>query len=187
MKNKNPISQFFISNRPVIILSQEDGKSTFMILPEVNSTYRLIYLFTAWVITSLVLTFYSSLLEKFIGAPNLGREFLVCGGQMIFQFAFLFFAKKTKKEIFDYLGNMMTISLGGALLLIPVLIIGKIFTTIPAIIFPLYFLFVAGLMLLEHLRRMKITGLPKWLSATWVLYRVLVLMVLLLLDGWMSG
>ncbi|MBC7861872.1 MAG: hypothetical protein IAF38_02795 [Bacteroidia bacterium] len=182
MKKENVIVKFLNANSRIVIPLKAKETATYIVIPFFNLPMRLIYLFIAWIITSAVLTFYSSLLIKFIGAPNAGREFLVCGGQMLFQLMFLSFAKKNKKEIFEYLGNMMSISLGGAILLIPMLVIGKVFTAIDPLVFMLFFLFVAGLMLLEHLRRMKITGLPKWLSATWVLYRVLVLGLILIIK-----
>jgi hypothetical protein len=56
---------------------------------------------------------------------------------------------------------MMTISFGGALLLLPVIILAK-FITIAPIVCLGWFLMVAGLMFLEHIRRTKLLGLG-WL------------------------
>jgi hypothetical protein len=55
----------------------------------------------------------------------------------------------------------MTISFVGALLLLPVVILAK-FITIAPIVCLLWFLAVAGLMFLEHIRRTKLLGLG-WL------------------------
>ncbi|GAA4930935.1 hypothetical protein GCM10023313_39780 [Mucilaginibacter defluvii] len=78
----------------------------------------------------------------------------------------------------DYLGNMMTISFAGALVLLPVVIAAQ-FIAIPAIICTLYFLAVAGLMFLEHIRRTKLLKLGWLLTATWALYRLVVLFVII--------
>jgi len=84
-----------------------------------------------------------------------------------------------KGKRIDYLGNMMTVSLIGSLLLLPVLLAHKIFPAIPSEFFPAWFMVVVGIMLLEHIRRTKLLGLSTLLSATWVLYRLLVLALIL--------
>jgi hypothetical protein len=79
----------------------------------------------------------------------------------------------------DYLGNMMTVSLMGVLLLLPMLLIGVAFPGMHALVFLAYFMAVVGVMLLEHMRRMTILKLGWWPSISWVLYRVLVVILLL--------
>jgi hypothetical protein len=78
----------------------------------------------------------------------------------------------------EYLGNMMTISLAGALLLLPVLLLAK-FIALTPIICTLCFLAVAGLMFLEHIRRTKLMHLGWLLTISWVVYRLLLLIVIL--------
>lgn len=78
----------------------------------------------------------------------------------------------------DYLGNMMTVSLFGALLLLPMLLIGSLWSGIPSWLFLTYFMAVVAVMLLEHARRMKILELGWWPSISWVLYRVIVLILI---------
>lgn len=77
----------------------------------------------------------------------------------------------------DYLGNMMTISLAGSLLLLPALAAHTILTPTLA---ALYFLFVVGCMLLEHIRRTQLLGLGWTLSVSWTVYRMVLLLLLLL-------
>lgn len=164
----------FISyNRKVIAAVKPTGRSCD---PSFNITYRIAYLAFAWLITSLVLTRYTTLMAGIVPAGNAHREYLVCGGQMLFQGSILLLYRK--QVLFDYLGNMMTVSLMGALALLPALFIGQwlyspLFST-------LYFLMIAGGMLLEHMRRMKLLGLNLLPSATWILYRLLVLGAILL-------
>ncbi|HTF02396.1 MAG TPA: DCC1-like thiol-disulfide oxidoreductase family protein [Bacteroidia bacterium] len=168
----------FISyNRKVIMPAPPRTSGMYDCTPTFKLKYRLAYIAAVWLITSLVLVKYSTLLTGFIPETNFTREFLICGGQVVFQLlAVGFFAKG---KIMDYLGNMMTVSLIGALLLLPAFIIGSILTGLPAEVFIAYFMGVVGFMLYEHARRMKILELGWWPSVSWVLYRMIVLGIIL--------
>jgi hypothetical protein len=72
---------------------------------------------------------------------------------------------------------MMTISLAGALLLLSVIAINAIIH-LPPFVAAVYFLLVAGLMLLEHIRRVKLLSLSWGLTLSWVCYRVVVLLAM---------
>ncbi|WP_316802167.1 DUF393 domain-containing protein [Pedobacter nototheniae] len=160
----------FISyNRKVIIPAEVKADQ---IQPTFKLRYRLAYLFFTCLITAYILTNYAHLLTSFVPLGHTYREYLICGGQVFFQGIVISFYKKD--QLWAYLGNMMTISFAGALLLLPALLIGKYFTIHP-IFFLGYFLSTAGLMLLEHLRRSKILKLGYVLSITWVIYRLIVL------------
>ncbi|HYC30482.1 MAG TPA: hypothetical protein VEB42_16720, partial [Chitinophagaceae bacterium] len=165
----------FISyNRKVIIPSP--ASSSYHIQPAFRPGYRLLYLlFTVW-LASLILNEYAPLFSTIIPAGHQYRELLVCGGQVLFQACVILFVNHKLK--WEYLGNMMTISLAGALLLLPMLLIST-FTQLPQIVYALYILFVAGLMLLEHARRTRLLGLGWTMTMTWVLYRILILLVIL--------
>ena len=67
----------------------------------------------------------------------------------------------------------MTISFAGALLLSVSLLI--IPATTSSFTYAGVFMFVVGLMFIEHIRRMRVVQLPWIMSVSWVLYRVLVL------------
>ena len=84
--------------------------------------------------------------------PNFSRELAVCLGQIFWQTLFLKWYLKDK--IWDYLGNMMTVSLIGTLLLIP-----TILTNLVPVFYLIYFGFVVFIMLLEHLSRFMILKL----------------------------
>jgi predicted DCC family thiol-disulfide oxidoreductase YuxK len=174
--------KFISYNRRVIIPAKENTECTFDAKPDFNFSYRLAYLIFSWIITSLVLTQYSALLIGFIGSTNLGREFLVCAGQVFFQSGLLFLFKQEKKNVFEYLGNMMTVSLLGALLLCPLLLINEFVAGIHPLINLAYFFAIVAFMLYDHIRRVGLIQAPKWLSATWVLYRILVLILILFLK-----
>jgi len=165
----------FISyNRKVII----PGKtSTGSCIPAFNLKYRWAYIVFTWMLTSLVLTRYSVLLEGVMPASKFSREFFICGGQVLFQSLTLFLIAKDR--IVTYLGNMMTISFAGALLLLLIMGTGKLFNVYDPLFYAAAFMAVAGLMLLEHFRRMKLLGIHWTASVSWVLYRLLILSIII--------
>lgn len=167
------VYSFISYNRKVIIpvKSSEDG-----CVPDFNLPYRLAYIVFTWLVTSFILTHYSYYLPKLIPASHFGREFVICGGQIVFQSITMSFIDRSK--IVTYLGNMMTISFAGALLLLFIMGMGKIVPMTP-VAYGVLFLGTAGLMLAEHMRRMKLLGINLVASAGWVVYRLLVLGVML--------
>lgn len=177
----------FISyNRKVILPAKKNESSLYDCTPTFNLKYRIAYFVFTWLITSLVLVKYSQLLGDLIPATNFLREFFVCGGQVIFQAASVGLLLRERgqagEKLMNYLGNMMTVSFFGALLLLPALVVGSLLSGIPSEVFLIYFLGVAGVMLYEHMRRMKILQLGGWPSVSWVLYRVLVLAFILIVK-----
>jgi len=165
----------FISyNRRVIIptdINQATG-----IQPTFKLRYRIAYLIFTWAVVGFILTAYARLLTGFVPLGNSYREYFICGGQIIFQGIIVSIYAPAKR--WDYLGNMMTISFAGALLLTPMLIIPHFIHVVP-VVYPLYFMAVAGLMFLEHIRRTKLLHLGWVLTITWVLYRVIILVLIL--------
>lgn len=164
----------FISyNRKVIVPGKSfEGDSS--CTPSMNVKYRVLYIGFAWACTSLVLYYYSALLYDFIPTSTFIREFVICGGQIVFQAIVV--ASLRKDRAIHYLGNLMTISLGGSILLLPMFVLNNFISQ--SLPFLLYFLFVAGLMLLEHIRRVRILGLPSIISITWIVYRIMVVFII---------
>lgn len=166
----------FISyNRKVIIPNKENKSQTLQCVPDFNYKYRYVYILFATLVTSIVLFKFSKTISV-IPESNFLRESLIALGQIGFQT--LFISKlKVEKQV-NYIGNLMTVSLIGSLILIPVLVIHSIFS-LPEIALLAWFGLTVTFMLYEHIRRVTLLELPKYLSATWVLYRVLVLMIIL--------
>lgn len=172
------IYSFISFNRKVIAPSktfEAPGSCT----PSFNLTYRWAYLFFTWIITSIVLTSYASYLSGLIPVTSLGREFIICGGQIVFQGSLLLIINRRKT--LHYLGNMMTVSLIGALLLLPALLVGNLDLIQSPYFFLGWFFLVVCVMLMEHKRRADTLGLSLWVSITWIIYRVLVLTLILFL------
>lgn len=176
--NLKPIKFFlkklysFISyNRKVIIPSKINPAIKLQCIPDFSYKYRFFYIAFATVITTFTLYFFSEIVND-LPKTNIGREFLLALGQMVFQSVFLL--KQEKKTIVNYLGNLMTVSLIGSIILMPLLLL-NLFSTIPEMAILAWFGLTIGLMFLEHFRRVKILALPFYLSITWVIYRIIAL------------
>ncbi len=167
----------FISfNRKVIMPSKNINDTC---TPDFNLKYRLIYLFFTWSITAFILMRYSIHFYPLINESSFGREFLICGGQILFQSIILH--KLSREKLFQYLGNMMTISFAGALLIGLFQLAGTLFSIVSTNYYFTSFFIVVFLMLLEHLRRVKLMQLTLLPTITWVIYRIIVLLILLAL------
>ncbi len=170
------IYAFIAFNRRVIIPAPV-AVDSYMLQPTFMLNYRVAYLFVTWLITAIVLSAYTPLMPGLLPEGSAHREYLICGGQILFQGVIISLIQKKKR--WDYLGNMMTISFGGALLLLPVLILSEWINLHP-LFCATWFMAVAGLMLLAHIRRSKLLETGWILTISWVLYRLLVLLLILL-------
>jgi hypothetical protein len=160
-------------NRRVIIPTAGDEIA---MQPTFKLKYRVAYLVFTWAITSYILTLYAGLLGGIMPVGNLYRECLICGGQILFQGIIISLIAIDKK--WDYLGNMMTISFAGGLMLLPMIVLAKFVDQHP-LIYAAYFLQVAGLMFLEHIRRSKLLKIGWTLTITWAIYRAAILAAIL--------
>ena len=162
-------------NRKVIIPSKINPKIKLQCIPDFNIKYRWFYIAFATIVTTITLFYFSEMIST-LPKTNIARELLLAVGQMFFQSLFLF--KKDHKTILNYLGNLMTVSLMGSILLMPLLFLNSIIT-IPETLILVWFGVIVGLMFLEHFRRIKILELPNYLSITWVVYRLIALIFIL--------
>lgn len=168
------VYSFVSYNRKVIV---PGNNKTDTCIPDVNLKYRWAYIMLIWLVTSFVLTAYSGHLIGLLPPSRFFREFIICGGQIIFQSGIIYLLAKDK--ITDYLGNMMTVSFAGAILLSLFLLIGKIIHLHNPYLYAGFFFLVVGLMLLEHSRRVKLLHINWSASLSWVVYRLLVLCIII--------
>jgi len=166
----------FISYNRRVIIPASLAESSFEIQPSFKLQYRLAYLLFTWIVTAAILSKYTQLFGGYLPAGNAYREYLICGGQIVFQGIVISLVNPEKR--WAYLGNMMTISFAGALLLLPGLILATRIQINP-ICYLIWFMLVAGLMFLEHIRRSKLLKIGYTLTLTWVLYRLIVLFCIL--------
>ncbi|MCE7041885.1 DCC1-like thiol-disulfide oxidoreductase family protein [Dyadobacter sp. CY312] len=167
----------FISYNRRVIIPPHTNSDHFQLQPTFRLYYRIAYIVFTWFVVGFILSAYAPLLTGVIPEGESYREYIICGGQILFQGLVILVVNKEK--IWSYLGNMMTISLAGGLLLLPVIWMSN-WLTIDPLICTIWFIIVAGLMLLEHIRRCRLLEVGWVLSAGWVAYRLLILVVLYL-------
>lgn len=166
----------FISyNRKVIIPSKKSNDKLLQCVPSFNFKYRTLYIVFTIFVTALTLYNYSELIQN-LPNGNFSRELILAFGQILFQCIFLL--KLDSKTMLNYIGNLMTVSLLGSLILTPILILNQ-FTTIPEVILLGWFGITVLLMFIEHYRRIKLLELPSYLCITWVIYRIIALILIL--------
>ncbi len=160
----------FVSyNRKQIIPSKNDY-GTDACIPDFNLKYRLAYIAFVAFFSGYILSIFSARLGLH---QHFWREFGICAGQIFWQTVFL----KTylKGKLWDYLGNMMTVSLIGTVLLVP-----GVFLNLNATSAFIYFGAVVAVMFLEHIRRCRILALSIVPTLSWTLFRMTVLAILIL-------
>lgn len=165
---------FIAYNRRVIVPPPK--AETFQFQPTFKLHYRIAYLIFTWLLTACILSGYTGLMKGILPAGDQYREYFICGGQILFQAIVITLVNR--KKTWAYLGNMMTISFAGALLLLPGLLLAVWFQLSP-FFYLAWFMAVAGLMLLEHIRRSNLLKIGWILTITWVLYRVTVLLIII--------
>ena len=164
----------FVSyNRKQIIPSAKDNTDQSCV-PDFNLKYRLGYITFVVLFSAYILNLFSVKMGLNFTSSFL-RELTVCLGQILWQTLFL--KAYLKEKIWDYLGNMMTVSLIGTLLLIPAL-----FTNFNLTFYLVYFAIVVLIMFLEHLRRCKILKLNYFPTISWILFRMTALAIIILLT-----
>jgi len=164
----------FVSyNRKQIIPSKEDDTEQSCV-PDFNLKYRLAYLGFVVFFSGYILSLFTAKLGFNVGHYFL-KEFTICVCQIVWQTVFL--KSYLKEKLWDYLGNMMTVSLIGTLLLIPAL-----FLNLNSISSIIYFGIVVFIMFWEHLRRCKILKLNFIPTISWVLFRMTALAIIVWLN-----
>jgi predicted DCC family thiol-disulfide oxidoreductase YuxK len=169
----------FISYNRRVIIPPTKGEANFAYQPTFKRHYRIAYLLFTWFFAGFILTAYAHLLTGLVPLGNTYREYMICGGQIIFQGAVMSFWER--RQTWTYLGNMMTISFAGSLLLLIPLAISHWFK-LGSEVYALCFMGVAGLMFLEHIRRTQLLNLGWVPTITWVAYRIILLALILNLN-----
>lgn len=170
--------RFISFNRKVIAGSKNipNGRDC---TPPVHIPYRIVYLLLAALFTGVIVNGFTTLLDAELGVTHITwREYAICFGQIIWQFAALSLIRPNKR--LDYLGNMSTVSIIGGLLLIPVFI-GDYFLDFNWMQLMIGFGAVVGTMFYIHVKRCKRLGLPFIVSVSWMLFRAIALIIMLTL------
>lgn len=157
--------KLFAFNRRVIVPVMPTQAST---QPAFSLTYRIVYLAIATGLASLVSSRYTLLINT---AIPFGIYFLMPMGALIIMGSIVSIIKAGTG--WNYLGNIATLYGAGALLLLPVLITAPLIGHHPGF-YIAYLVFVATLMILEHIRRGKLLALPPAVTIGFILYHLLV-------------
>lgn len=166
----------FISYNRRVIIPAAASENQFRYQPSFNLKYRIAWIMLSWIVTSLVLATYPSLIGGNITGEMFVREFTICAGHILVQGFVLTRCQKSK--MWDYLGNLATLSLAGSLALFLITI------TCMRLDISWYIgwtgvLLIPFLMIREHVRRSRLLEIGYWPTVTWILYRVLVFIILL--------
>ena len=167
--------KFISYNRKVIAPSQPRITNKIECIPTFNIKYRLSYIVFATLFTAIVLFQYSKIIV-FLPKATFIRELLLAVGQIAFQY--LFIQKFNKRVQLEYIGNLVTVSVIGSLILAPILVLSQ-FVHLHQYFILGWFGLTVNLMIYEHFRRIKLLQLPKNLTFTWILYRIIALLLLL--------
>ncbi|HEX8060092.1 MAG TPA: hypothetical protein VF473_04115 [Cyclobacteriaceae bacterium] len=166
----------FISYNRKVIAPPEVFEGQRSCTPSFHAGYRVAYVVFAWLVTSLMLANYTTTMQPIVPPGSFSREFIICAGQIIFQMVIV--RLMTRDKLLHYIGNMMTVSLIGALLLLPMLVLTHVVNIPPAASLA-WFTMVVTFMLCIHWQRVKMLGLPAWATVSWIAYRLLVLCIIL--------
>ena len=155
--------KFVSYNRKQIIPSEKVLTETNCV-PDFNLKYRVFYIAFVLLFSTFILGIYNQKLFPFF-KENFQLEFFICSMQIVWQSVFMGFY--LKEEFWDYLGNMMTVSLMGTLLLIPTL-----FFNLKPIFYFIYFGIVVFIMFMEHMRRCRILKIGILPTISWMIFRI---------------
>lgn len=170
----------FISYNRKIIFPTKHKNGERSCSPAFNFNYRLFYILTSTLVVGLILSSFVGLISSRVMINHhWSWEFIIGFGQILWQIPLILYLNKNK--LIDYLGNMCTVSLIGSLALLPLVIINKV-TELSLYLNLVYFGIVVVFMLYDHIRRCKILELPHLVSASWVIYRVFILSIILILT-----
>lgn len=167
------MTNFIEENRLVVFPPKEFDQRDFI---KPNLIWRWLYLLLAWLVISVILGFYGERLIPIVPDQGFYREFFMSAGQIAFQAVCI--GHLTKGRLIHYLGNMMTVSFIGAILLLPVLLLAMWSGLDAPWWYTGYFLVVVGVMILIHKDRVKRLDLHWIITLSWVTYRILLLVLI---------
>ena len=166
---------FFISyNRKVIApprVFEKRGSCT----PAYHPGYRTAYIIFAWLVASIILASFRVTLDPFVIKGSYYQVFILYAGLVVFQMVIVRVMNPAK--VLHYIGNMMTVSVIGSLLLLPMMIMNGLTTISPALSL-IWFGLVVTFMFFLHWQRAGMLGIPL-MSFTWMAYILFALWIYL--------
>jgi hypothetical protein len=141
--------------------------------PLYGGYFKIVIIFICIGFTAFTLNQYAEIIQHLISIKyDWQFELLIVTGMLFFQYPFIYKVACSLK--FDYYLNMLIVSLAGSLLLWPLLLINYFYHCSDAVNI-IYFFAVVIAIFFEHKRRVAKLLLPVYISYTWILYRLLIL------------
>lgn len=144
--------------------------------PEKSNFYRAIFIILiSLVVNYVTAVYFSRLLNPYFKLQGNYTDLLFFFGQLVFQFFVFKFLKQ--KNFYNYIGHLSFVSFLGAALLYGFYIGIELLQFIgihTEMLHPLCFGIVIAFMFFEHKKRLEIEKLSKWLSLTWIIYRLII-------------
>ena len=172
--------KFISYNRKVIAPFPPAEGSARLCEPSFNVPFRWAYIIFVALLTAVVVNaFTAHLFPHFGWTHSIQNELLICFGQVAWQGTATMLLLKENR--LTYLGNMSTVSMIGAILLLPILLL---LSLINISVYALLFLFfcVVSVMFLEHIRRCKLLGISLRMTVSWITFRTVILGILILVQ-----
>lgn len=164
----------FISYNRRVIVPAAPAANQFRYQPSFSVNYRIAWILLGWMVTSIILGAYPWIIGGYFHGTLLERELVIGGGHILLQTMVV--STHGKKKTWDYLGNLMTLSLAGSIALFLATMI-CLWLNLGWYTCGICFLAIAFLMIPEHQRRSKLLGLGYWPTVTWILYRLIIVVV----------
>lgn len=129
------------------------------------------------VATAKTLAAFASIIQQYLAIKyDLWFELGMVVGQVLLQWCVLW--RRSWRERLHYAGTLILVSTVGSMLLWPLLLLHHVAGVIPRVAV-FYFFAVVAVMFALHWQLVHRRGLPMRLCATWVVYRLLILAVVL--------
>ncbi len=161
----------FISYNRKVIAPTKTFNPEGTCIPDYNVKYRIAFIVMASFFVAWILNLYFANIPSIKNNPHgFFMEWVMTIDQLLL-LGWLVAGIK-REMVLHYLGHNMVVSVIGALLLLPAVWFSSFLLTISELAYIGYFILPATLMLWQHIRRIKILGLPFVVTLTWVLYRV---------------
>ncbi|WP_405378020.1 hypothetical protein [Nonlabens sp. Asnod3-A02] len=171
--------KFITYNRKVIAGNKKSPVEDRTCEPDFNYFYRTLFIFFTAIFTGLVLNSYTYQITDYFGFQTPWYvEYMICFGQVVWQGVMI--TLWSRKNSWDYLGNMSAVSTLGGILLLPILLLQQ-FIELHPFLYIGYFMLVVGGMLFEHIRRCRNMHLGWIPTVSWLTFRNVVLGIIILL------
>lgn len=175
------VYSFISYNRKVIAPGKSFNKAG-TCYPDYHIGWRWSYILVTSVLIAFLLNRYFVQIPLYRNAQfSFVHEWFIVMGQLLFQGSIVFFSRRDR--ILHYFGHLMTISMIGSLLLLPIILLNRIWKDLPVEFYMGYFIIPVSVMIWQHIRRTKLVGIQWFLTVTWILYRVILLVVFAIITN----